>query len=214
MTVRVLPFALALALLLPLAAFAEDVFVVKPGKTPLKAEPKLDAPSKAPVGYGQKLSVQKKAPDGAWLFVTVPGEKVEGWINAKAVVDKRPGLDTVAVADAASKVAASEGTSTAGAIRGLDGRTAGYATAKQIPPDALNQLGRLESRAEKQFKDPHHVDAKGAWHYRDVTVPGRIEAATVFAKDEGLKLSKPHAPSAPPPPTPAVSPKPSGTPAP
>ena len=198
-----------LALLVPLAALGEQlVYVVKPGKTPLKKAAKLDAPSVAPVGYGQKLSVQKK--EAGWLFVKVPGDTLEGWINEKAVLDKRPGLDTSAVADAASKVVASEGTSTAGAIRGLDGRTAGYATAKQIPAEALSQLSRLEARGEKQFKDPHYVDSKGAWHYRDVTVPGRIEAARAFAKDEGLKLSKPQAPAGPPPPTP----KPSGTPAP
>lgn len=207
-------FVLLIALLVPFFALAEDfVYVVKPGKTPLKKEPKLDAPSSAPVGYGQKLAVQKRSADGAWLYVTVPGDKAAGWVNAKAVLDKRPGLDTIAVADAASKVAASEGTSTAGAIRGLDGRTANYATAKQIPAEALNQLGRLEARGERQFKDPHYVDAKGAWQYRDVTAPGRIEAARSFAKEEGLKLSKPNAPSGPPPPTPPA-PKPSGTPAP
>lgn len=205
------------------ATLVEMVFVVKPGKTPLKAEPKLDAPSKGVVGYGQKLAVVKKGE--GWVFVSVPGETAQGWINVKSVVDKRPGLDTLAVAGAGVKVAASETGSTAGAIRGLDGRTAGYASAKQIPPEALSQLGRLEAHGERIFRDPHSVDAKGVWRYKDATAAGRLDAAKAFAKDEGLKVSRPSTvPSAPRPatptsPTPTPLPmtpaaQPAGTPAP
>lgn len=193
-----------------LAAAQETVFVVKPGKTALKAEPKLDAPSKGPVGYGQKLLLKKKGE--GWLLVAVPGETLEGWISAKAIVDKRPGLDSIVVADVAGKVAASESTSTAGAIRGLDGRTAGYATAKQIPPEALSQLARLETHGERRFKDPHRVDAKGVWHYRDVTAPGRWEAARNFAKEEGLRVSPPRLQPKPAQTPPPSQPKPTGTP--
>lgn len=199
--------ALCIVLLLaPPVAPVDSVFVVKPGKTALKAEPKLDAPSKGAVGYGQKLTLKTKGE--AWFLVTVPGETLEGWIAAKAVVDKRPGLDSIAVGGASVKVAASESVSTAGAIRGLDGRTAGYASAKQIPPEALSQLARLEAHGERLFKDPHTVDAKGIWRYRDGTAPGRWDAAVGFAKDEGLKVSRPAAPAPPKPPAPPTTPPP------
>ena len=199
--------AIVLLLLAPPVAPVESVFVVKPGKTALKSEPKLDAPSKGAVGYGQKLTLKTKG--DAWLLVTVPGETLEGWIAAKSVVDKRPGLDSIAVGGASVKVAASESVSTAGAIRGLDGRTAGYASAKQISPEALSQLGRLEAHGERLFKDPHSVDAKGVWRYRDGTAPGRWDAAVGFAKDEpGLKVTRPAAPA---PPKPPASPTPTPT---
>ena len=199
---------LVLLLLAPLTAFAQEtVFVVKPGKTPLKSDPKLEAPAKGSVGYGQKLAVAKNGE--GWLLVSVPGETLQGWISAKAVVDKRPGLDSVAVAGASTKVAASETASTAGAIRGLDGRTAGYASAKQIPPEALSQLGRLEAHGERLFRDPHSVDPKGIWRYRDATAKGRWDAARGFAKDEGLAVRRPAPKSSA---TPA--PQPTGTQAP
>lgn len=204
--------ALAIAVLLvaaPPAVPVESVYVVKPGKTPLKAEPKLDAPSKGAVAYGQKLVLTKKGE--GWLLVSVAGESLEGWISAKAVLDKRPGLDSIAVAGASAKVTSSETVSTAGAIRGLDGRTAGYASAKQIPAEALSQLARLEAHGERIFRDPHSVDAKGVWRYRDATAAGRWDAAQAFAKDEGLKVARPVAPSATPSPAPAQS---TGTPAP
>lgn len=201
---RALAFALlaSFASLAPVLAAAQEttVYVVKPGKTALKAEPKLDSPAKGPVGYGQKLLLKRKGQ--GWVLVAVPGETLEGWISDKVIVDKRPGLDTIVVADVAGKVSAAENTSTAGAIRGLDGRTAGYATAKQIPPMALSQLARLETHGERRFKDPHSVDAKGVWHYRDATAPGRWEAARNFAKEEGLRVS------------PAQPPQPTGAPAP
>lgn len=204
---RVLVFLL-LATCAPVLALAQEglVYVVKPGKTALKSAPKLDAVSRGRVAYGQKLSLKKRG-DG-WLLVAVPGETLEGWISARAVIDRRPGLETVSVAGAMGKVAASEGMSTAGAIRGLDGRTAGYATAKQIPPEALSQLARLEMLGERLFKDPHRVDAKGVWHYRDATAAGRWSAARTFAKEEGLRVSPPAPPKA----APTATPKPTGTP--
>ena len=213
---RLLVVAMAAVTLAAATAFADDVvdatgfvYVVKPGKTALKADAKLDASANGPVAYGQKLVVKKKAMQGEtakWYFVTVPGDKLEGWIPANAVVDKRPGIDVLPVGDAAMKVAAADGASTAGAIRGLDGRTATYAQAKQIPPEALAQLGRIENHAEVQFNDRHSVSKSGQWKYPDVTVPGRYATAQAFAREEGLRapVMKQAAPA------PAASPAPAG----
>lgn len=92
--------------------------------------------------------------------------------------------------------------------------TAAAATAKPTPGPiekaraAIDAISDEDERAlgERRFKDPHSVDAKGVWHYRDATAPGRWEAARNFAKDEGLRVS---------PPKPAASPsQPTATPAP
>lgn len=163
------------------------VYVVRPGKTPLKAKASLSAPSAGAVGFGQKLAVKQREAAG-WLLVEVPGESTTGWISVRVVGENRPGLDSQAVGAAAAKVAVNETASTAGAIRGLDGRTAGYAAVKQIPPEALSQLGRLEAHTEKQFRDPHSVGRDGVWRYPDVTVEGRYEAARTFAREEGLPV--------------------------
>lgn len=202
MTARFAAAALALTLLLAAPLLAEEgvedatgsVFVLKPGKSALRAAPKLDAPPKAQVAYGQKLVlVSRTTTEPRWLKVQVPGDPAVGWIPATATVEKRPTIDAVAIAASAAKISANE-SSTSMAIRGLDGRTAAYATAKQLPPEVFDQVSRLESFGEQLFSDRHTTDAKGGWHYPDATVPGRISAAQTFASSEGL------APPRPPPP--------------
>lgn len=175
------------------------VFVAKPGRSPLKESPSLGAKNQASVAYGQKLAVKEKQKVGEevrWLHVAVPGDTSAGWILANAVLDRRPAIKQVPVAAGAARVVAAEGSS-ATAIRGLDGRTAAYAKEKQIPADALAQLARAESQTELLFQDPHFVNPKGEWRYRDRTVPGRWSAAAKFARPEGLKAPRPEAPDAP-----------------
>lgn len=183
------------------------VYVVAKGKTPLKAEPKLAAPVKGAVPYAQRLEVRQRQKVGEqvrWLQVGVPGEKAEGWILANAVLDQRPSLDHVPVAGGGTRVVASEG-STAGAIRGLDHRTAAYAKDKRMEPRVLAQLAAIEAHGETQFKDRHTVDAKGRWKYADVTAAGRVAAATAFAKVDGLRAPRPPAAAKAAPATPPAS---------
>lgn len=144
-------FLVTLALLAtPVLAIAQEptlepvtgkvyVYVVAKGKTPIKAEPKLAAAVKGSVPYAQRLEVRQRQKVGdqvRWLQVGIPGEKAEGWILANAVLDQRPSVDHVPVAGGGTRVVASEG-STAGAIRGLDHRTAAYAKDKQMEPRVL-----------------------------------------------------------------------------
>lgn len=169
------------------AVASGTVFVVKAGRTPLRAAPALGAPAKGAVLFGQKLLLEKKTNGGtAWLLVKVPGDPAEGWLPASATVDKRPGIRAEPVPGAREQIRAAEG-STASAIRGLDGRTAAYAKAKQLPPEVFDQLSRQESFGEQLFDDHHVTDKKGGWHYHDATAPGRQAAARKFAAGEGLK---------------------------
>ncbi len=161
------------------------VYVVKPGKTPLKAEPRMEAGGKGIVAYGQKLKVEEK--NDRWIRVSVPGDaNASGWIVSTMVVDKRPTLEKSAIAAGGGRVVANE-MSTAGAIRGLDNRASQYAQAKQIPPAVIAQLASTESFGEGLFADRHNVDRSGRWRYPDVTVPGRIDGASKFANAEGLR---------------------------
>jgi hypothetical protein len=183
--------AIVCGLAISVLAYAQEssfVYVVKPGKTPIRGDAKMEAAPKGQVSYGQRLS--KVEANGPWLHVKVPGDALEGWIPANAVLDKRPGgLDHTPVGGSADKLVASEG-STAGAIRGLDGRTAAYAKDRQIPQGVFDQVARIESHGEALFNDHHTVDAKGAWHYPDLTVAGRVAAAQSFASAQGLRASK------------------------
>lgn len=192
------------------------VYVVAKGKTPIKAEPKLAAPVKGSVPYAQRLEVRQRQKVGGqvrWLQVGIPGEKAEGWILANAVLDQRPSVDHVPVAGGGTRVVAAEG-STAGAIRGLDHRTAAYAKDKQMEPRVLTQLAAIEAAGETQFKDRHTVDAKGRWIYADHTAAGRIAAATAFAQADGLRAPRPPAAKAAPGTAPAPAPAPGAAPAP
>ena len=200
MSARIFLLAGLLLAALPLRADegVEDaqgsVFVVKPGKVPLRAAPRLDSPAKAQVAYGQKLTVESRTTtEPKWIKVKVPGDPAEGWLLLNATLEKRPAIDAVAINPAAAKINASEG-STATAIRGLDGRTASYAKAKELPPEVFDQLSRLEGFGEQQFSDRHTTDPKGGWHYADATAPGRVSAAQSFAAAEGLPGPKPPPP--------------------
>ena len=168
-----------------------SVFVIKPGKSPLRGAPRLDAPAKGQVAFGQKLALEgRTTTDPKWIKVKVPGDPAEGWLPAIAAAEKRPSSDAVAVASAGAKINATEG-STAMAIRGLDGRTASYAKDKKLPLEVFDQLSRLEGFGEQQFNDHHTTDPKGGWHYPDSTVPGRVTAAQTFAASEGLNPPRP-----------------------
>lgn len=180
-----------LVMIVSFAAVAQDapgfVYVVKPGKTQLRAEPKTEAAAKGVVAYGQKLKVEEK--QARWIRVSVPGDAAAGWIGAQIVVDKRPAIDQKAIGASASKMVVSE-MSTAGAIRGLDHRTAQYAKDKQLSAGVIAHLAATESFGEQLFADRHNVDRNGRWRYPDVTVAGRVQNASTFAAAEGLRLPK------------------------